>query len=347
MSKSIFELLNKFAPTTEEIKAALAEGVDINAKDGCGNPLIIKVAEKGLIDVCEELIEAGADIHVCGFLGHTLISVLMKSYAAGAMELAIKLIKAGVDINYKDSWYGETYLDYAVSKGSKEAIEALIEAGADITERDTLLHTAVASAAYLEDVIQSGAGLEMIQYLIDKGLDINKRDEEGRTLLHKTVLNNSSDAKENIVQYLIDKGLNINERDVHGRSPIFYAGSPKQLEVIMKVGPHVNIIDCEGCTCSGKIIRHFGEQRYEEMISERGVKRLMTLLEAGAVAIVDNNEVLSKEIDKFARKNPTADKKLIRKLLKENMKKFDPESCKPSEKDLKAYKAYLAKLWKR
>ena len=77
-SKSIFELVKKFAPNVEEIKAAIAEGADVNAKDRDGNtPLIDAIGDVdcsylGEIEVIKALLESGADVHAKGEYGTAL-----------------------------------------------------------------------------------------------------------------------------------------------------------------------------------------------------------------------------------------------------------------------------------
>lgn len=75
--------------------------------------------------------------------------------------------------------------------------------------------------------------------MIDKGLDINSRDKEGRTLLHIATQNGRTD----IMDLLLTMGANINEEDYQGNTDLHYAILNNHIEAIeFLLGcPNINI----------------------------------------------------------------------------------------------------------
>jgi len=139
-----------------------------------------------------------------------------------------------------------TKLVLAVSGGSKDAVESLIAAGADINGKNkdgfTPLHTAVLlnHMEMAELLIAKGAEVnakddafgntplhyaalqgpkEMVELLIAKGADVNAKDQFGYTSLHGA----SIQGPREVVELLIAKGADINAKDKYGNTPLQYA----------------------------------------------------------------------------------------------------------------------------
>ncbi|MGM0445744.1 MAG: ankyrin repeat domain-containing protein [Bacillota bacterium] len=60
-------------------------------------------------------------------------------------------------------------------------------------------------------------------------LNLNKRNDKGRTLLHHAAIYNNNSA---VIKELIDAGININARDTHGYTPLHYAAQYNNVEVL-------------------------------------------------------------------------------------------------------------------
>ena len=70
--------------------------------------------------------------------------------------------------------------------------------------------------------------LEIIEYLVSNGCDINAVDDEGQTALHKSTVFGHTES----VKLLIDKGANVNQIDNNGNTP---------LHVVIMTGGDFNI----------------------------------------------------------------------------------------------------------
>ncbi len=110
----------------EAVKQHLADGMDVNAKEGeiGGTPLHF-AAWKGHNEIAELLIANGADVNVKTFKGGT---PLFYAAANGHKEIAELLIAAGADVNAKDI-LGKTPLDWTESQGHKETADLLRKHG--------------------------------------------------------------------------------------------------------------------------------------------------------------------------------------------------------------------------
>lgn len=88
--------------------------------------------------------------------------------------------------------------------------EFIEETGLDAVDRDgrTVLHSAVVSNE-----------LELVEYLIAKGYDINAADEQGFTALHLAAIHDYQE----IARVLIESGANIEAVDSWGNTPLWRA----------------------------------------------------------------------------------------------------------------------------
>ena len=73
--------------------------------------------------------------------------------------------------------------------------------------------------------------MQIIEYLIDNGADVNGRDIQGQTPLHHASIIPQSITVEP-VKYLIEKGADINAKDSYSQTPLFFAQGAKNNEVV-------------------------------------------------------------------------------------------------------------------
>ena len=111
---------------------------------------------------------------------HNAITVFSVSNTEGrtkkAEEISKLLIKYGADINKRDAIFGSTMLHGAQNL---KTVRLLVELGADVNATDskfgnTPLHAWI--IIYKKD-------LEMFQYLLEHGADVNKKNNSGKTVI--------------------------------------------------------------------------------------------------------------------------------------------------------------------
>lgn len=104
--------------------------------------------------------------------------------------------------------------------------------------------TLTATAGPLHDAAKEG-DLKRIQTLIEKGTNINAKDENDLTALHYAAI----EGHRSIGELLVDKGADINAQNQKGWTPLNYAvfhGKKKIIEVLVAHGADVNIKDKDG-----------------------------------------------------------------------------------------------------
>jgi ankyrin repeat protein len=101
--------------------------------------------------------------------------------------------------------------------GTIRDIEHHINNGADINAPqagtgNTLLHFAITNHQ---------VGVEIVHYLVSRGVDVNTQAKGGNTPLHVAAINPHADVE--ILRYLISNGADVNMRNDVGKTPLDFA----------------------------------------------------------------------------------------------------------------------------
>ena len=159
-------------------------------------------------------------------------------YRSDATTHSLKvLIDAGAPLDTTDG-YGDTPLEVAVKNGhSDEIIQAIIDAGANLSEAERVLH----------DLLYRGdATTHRLKVLIDAGAPLNATDGYGDTPLEVAVKNGHSDE---IVRMIISAGARLSEaeRVLHD---LLYRGDAtvRRLKMLIDAGAPLDTTDGYGDT---------------------------------------------------------------------------------------------------
>lgn len=138
------------------------------------------------VEVVRALLTAGAEVNAADADGETPLH-----RAVGHVELVRALVEAGADVN-AGAAAGLTPLHVAVYQGCDRSLELLLNAGADIEAPCTVMNV-VRGDGQMESVDCFGARplalaadqgeLGALKALLDRGADVNTRDDIGRTAL--------------------------------------------------------------------------------------------------------------------------------------------------------------------
>jgi ankyrin repeat protein len=116
--------------------ALLRAKANPNAKNRLGISPLSAASLAGNARVIERLLDAGADIH---WRGHNDETLLMLASRNGNVDAINVLLRRGLDVNAKEKLRGTTALMWAIEQEHPLAVKALIEGGADVNARTTIL----------------------------------------------------------------------------------------------------------------------------------------------------------------------------------------------------------------
>ncbi|KAH9178596.1 ankyrin repeat-containing domain protein [Lactarius sanguifluus] len=128
-----------------------------------------------------------------------------------------------------------------------DAVQWLLERGADVTVRDNSNSTPLHQAS-------RWGGPESVQLLIQHRADVNARDKESSTPLHLALTYNPRtiwDARAEATQVLIQNGADVNARDESNSTPLHLASSWAKVEsmrLLIQHGAEINARDKRNST---------------------------------------------------------------------------------------------------
>jgi len=166
-----------------------------------------------------------------------------------------------VDLNAVNRMMGEPALVVASRKGQTKAIKLLIEKGADVNAKDDEGNTALMWTSF-------HGNTEIAKLLIEKAADINAKDNEGKTALMWA----SFYGKTETAELLIEKGADINIKDNEGDTALMVAGSNgeiKTVKLLIEKGADIHEKDKKGKTTLIWAIL-MGESEIAKFLIEKG-----------------------------------------------------------------------------
>lgn len=209
----------------EVLKLTTDAGADPALTNRYGGTALIPASEHGYADIVQFLLEqTKINVNHVNNLGWTaLMEAIVLGDGGEKQQETVKILLAhGADMNIADL-EGVTPLQHAVDRGMKEIIQIL--ANESFTrlsnEEKAKLTKQFFNAAEQGDVTQ-------ITEILNKGIDINVADEQGRTAAMIATYGNFPE----VVKVLIAHGADINIRDNIKNNPFLYAGAEGYLEIL-------------------------------------------------------------------------------------------------------------------
>lgn len=250
------------------VKAAIAEGIDINAIGANGQTALMYAAHYAHLPVLQVLIDAGVDLDILSEEddepnGETaLMQVAGSFFATGKRAQVIKMLAdAGASVNLKNQ-QGYTALMYAAIAGYEDAIKALIAVGANLNARDNSGNTAMMLAdakkyrkivRLLQELGADSKGMDAIalikaaeqgnitevQALIQAGANVNLRQET--TALCQAVQNGNYEIAQILIAAGADVNLRANEGDLTPLLSAAYEGYLDLVQLLIQAGAEINL----------------------------------------------------------------------------------------------------------
>lgn len=180
------------------------------------------------------------------------------------LEKIKQLIESGVDINsgYDDGKFSSDFrlLSGAAVTGNFEIFKYLVENGADTHESE---HNAFFLAI-------SCGHIDIVEYLLMKGVDIECQSDDGDTAL----ISASAVGKLDIVKLLISKGAKITPKNKKHETALFRACLEGHIDVVkylVELGADTNIKNIDGktmmeCIYPALLFEHFEILEYLENV---------------------------------------------------------------------------------
>lgn len=228
----------------ELVEYLLAKGSDVNYPDSYGSTIIQYAAggNKNLA-VFDALIKAGANIKQKDEAGASLILLA----AASDKDLAVTdyFISKGLSIQDKDE-AGASATDYVARTGNKEQIEAFIKRGVKPTN-NALWFASQGSR-------MSSNGIETYKYLVETlGLNPKATFKDGSNILHSLARRPTKE----IVDYFIEKGVDLAKADNEGNTILMVAASGRDADLVKTLSgkvKNINAVNLKGESALTKAI---------------------------------------------------------------------------------------------
>lgn len=270
----------------EIVNYLISKGADINYEDSLGTTALVLAASGGQKNtaVYDAFFKAGIDPKKKYKDDATLL--LMAIPYDKDLTLTNYFITKGLSLKDTDK-DGNTAFNYAAKTGDLNLLKALVEKGIKYNDNaliiaaqgnrresnpievyqylvETLkLKPAAVSAdgeSVLHFLVTKPKQTEIINYFLAKGVDINKTDKQGNTVLMK-----AASARENTeaLELVLPKVKNINIQNTRGESALTFAiqsGTPKAVEILLNNGADTKIVNKDGNNLGTALIQSYRPQ---------------------------------------------------------------------------------------
>lgn len=242
-----------------EISRLLEAGADVNEKDPDGETALFHAIRGGSLECVKLLLERGASLDACGIYGGTLLH-----YAAGfgrrdILDFLLEKLGENRNLNEPDEKSETTALHWAVEARHGPCVIALVRAGADAGTLDKWQMSPFTRAMMAEN-------MPYCRFMVDNGYDLNTTMEK---TLYENLLFQNITARH--LAILKDCGLDFNRRDINGDTLLHYLAKQKWahlMEYVIRNGGDVMAKNSRGETAIGVMLRYGVPARWVSRIEE-------------------------------------------------------------------------------
>ncbi len=223
---------------------------DASLPDGSGLHAAARLIKPQSIQVAEILVKSGANIDLAN--GHTGSTPLHEAVKVNHLEMVDFLLNNGAKCDIPDKASGRTALHLAASNGRLDIVEKLISKGANpiAVDSNSCAPWMVAMQNNFDETARSLCSYH----------DIESRDSLGRSPLHIAC----SAGCVQCIQYLLEKGAQINALDNSGNTPLMEAVKQRKTDAVALV---LNNPACDVQTRnnSGESAIHLAVERFSQV----------------------------------------------------------------------------------
>ncbi|KAL1255010.1 hypothetical protein QQF64_013071 [Cirrhinus molitorella] len=223
----------------QRVLLMLMEGIDPSYQSDSQNRrcALHAAAQRGLLEVCYLLIQAGAKVDA---QDKTLRTPLLEAIANNHVEVVKYLIQSGACVYHAEE-DGSTGLHHAAKLGNLEAVMLLLSTGqVDINAQDSGGWTPIIWAAEHRHI-------EVIRALLNRGANVTLRDKEMNVCLHWASFAGSAE----IAELVLNAGCPLSSVNLHGDTPLHIAAREGYIDCVtlfLSRGADIDIMNKEGDT---------------------------------------------------------------------------------------------------
>ncbi|WP_345993591.1 ankyrin repeat domain-containing protein [Sulfurimonas sp. HSL-1716] len=244
----------------QKIQQMIYNGYDVDLKSSHHIPALIYATIHNRVDCINLFLQNGANVNISDKDGRTALHFAVNLCL---YELVYLLLKYGASPDQKDE-KSRSALDYALNYKDKKSIKLLqtteqipvhssnlltcvknanlYDLSRNLKHRNVLFEKNSIGQSLLHAAVLSG-DIKMMNYLCNKGLNIDERDINQNTPLIYAILNSTS---LHTVEFLCKKGAEIDIKNRHGQSPLLVSikyGFDEIADYLIETGANVNIVE--------------------------------------------------------------------------------------------------------
>ncbi|KAM4550671.1 histone-lysine N-methyltransferase EHMT2 [Fundulus diaphanus] len=223
----------------QRVLLMLMEGIDPTYQPESQNrrSALHAAAQRGLLEVCYMLIQAGAQVDA---KDKDLRTPLLEAVINNHVDVARYLIQNGACVYHVEE-DGYTGLHHAAKLGNLEIVNMLLETGqVDVNAQDNGGWTPIIWAAEHKHV-------KVIKSLLNRGADVSIKDKELNVCLHWAAYAGNID----IAELVLNAGCSLSSVNMHGDTPLHIAAREGYMECVtlfLSRGADIDIMNREGDT---------------------------------------------------------------------------------------------------
>jgi ankyrin repeat protein len=292
-AQPLFEAVKK--RDIEQVKLLVAQGINVNSTDAWERTPLHYAAEADKLEITQLLIKEEADLNCKDKNSETPMTMARKNWNRDVVKLLVSE-GASADLDtlaylgdlarvknfvQSDSDVNQGQLNWALRAALNEAhidvAEFLLERGADINLRDGNEATILHSWGWGGDPADAA---RVIKFAISHGADVNALQGESRwTPLHSACYQ----GRGSVAEVFIDNGADVNAKDKHSHTPLYFAVRKKDIDT-------VKLLIAKGANVNVKEEKKGGASPLHAAIERRHPDMAKLLIAKGADLNARNNE---------------------------------------------------------
>lgn len=223
----------------QKVLLMLMEGIDPSYQPDSQNrrSALHAAAQRGLIDICYLLIQAGAKLDA---QDKTLRTPLLEAIVNNQVEVARFLMQSGACVYHVEE-DGSTGLHHAAKLGNLEVVMLLLNTGqVDLNAQDSGGWTPIIWAAEHRHI-------DIVRALLNRGANVTLKDKEMNVCLHWASFAGSAE----IAELILNAGCSLSSVNQHGDTPLHISareGYTECVTLFLSRGADIDVVNREGDT---------------------------------------------------------------------------------------------------